>query len=253
MNLLQTQRARRSARCAWMLAGGAALLLMTSPGARGQGQESASAPQQEKVQTFFLKNAASRNDLDEIQTDLRNVMPRARMYATGSENAITVKGTEEELATAQKLIAELDQPKKIYRVTYTIADLDNGKRVASHDVSLVVAAGSKGVLKQGRRVPIVTGSTGTGSDVTTQVQYIDLGINVEATAFGPQLRTKIEQSNLIEDKSSGSVQDPVIGQTVLEGTSPLETGKPVVLGTIDDANSTRQMQISVRAELLPHE
>lgn len=251
MNLLHLQSARCSVHCAWISTAIAALLLASiAPNVQAQ-EKSSPAPRQEQVQTFFLKNVTQMNDLNDIQTALRNSIIRARMYANVSVNSITIAGTPEELTTAQRLIGELDLAKKYYRVTYTITDLNEGKRVGSHDISLVVVAGSKAVLKQGTRIPIVTGSAGSGSDVTTQLQYLDIGMNLEVTAYEAGLHTKIEESNISAEKSSVGIQDPVIGQTVFEGNSPLITTKAVVLGTMDVPGSTHQQQISVRAELLP--
>ena len=208
-------------------------------------------PEPGQVQTFFLKNVTTPNDLNDIQTDLRNVLSRARIYGIVSENAITLRGTPEDLATAQKLIAELDRPKKIYRVTYIITELDEGKRLSSRSVSVLVTTGSKGTLRQGTRVPIITGSSGTGSDITSQVQYVDVGLNLEAAVYGSQVRTKIEQTSVSDEKSNAGIQDPLIRQTTLEGTAPLGSGKPVTIGAIDMPGSTHQQQISVTADLLP--
>lgn len=252
MKPLLLQKAGRSVRFASILAVTAGALLFLGASRAQENQPSPPKPQP-VMQTFFLKNATSVNDLNDVQTDLRNVLSRARIYGVSTENAITVSGTPEDLVTAQKLIAELDQPKKTYRVTYTITDISDGKRTGSHELSLVVEVGSKTVLKQGTRIPILTGSTGSGSDVNTQFQYVDVGMNVEVTAYEAGLHTKIEESNISAEKSNVGIQDPVIGQTMLEGAFPLITAKPAILGTVDVPGTTHQQQISVRSELLPTE
>lgn len=207
-------------------------------------------PEPGQVRTFFLKNVTDVHDLNDIQTALRNMVSRAKIYADATDNAITIRGTVEDLDMAQKLIAELDRPKQVYRVTYTIDVMDSGKRVSSRTVSVVVPENGKGTLKQGKRVPLATGTSGTGSDQTTQFQYIDIGMNLEANATGPQLRTKIEETAVTEDKSIAGVQEPVIQQTMFEGSSPLVTTKPVVLGTVDVPGSTHQERISVKADVV---
>lgn len=251
MTLLRMQFAGRAVRLACGSLAIAALMA-TAPASNlyAQSPEHPLPPEPGQVRTFFLKNVTHINELNDIQTALRNMLNRARIYGESDENAITMRGTPEELDTAQKLIAELDRPKPTYRVTYTISEMDNGKRISSHSVSVVVPANGKGTLKQGKRVPIVTGSSGTGSDINTQVQYVDVGMNLEANAFGPQLRTKIEESAVAEEKPMVGAQDPVIQQTMFEGTSPLSTSKPVVLGTVDVPGSTHQQKISVTAELI---
>jgi type II secretory pathway component GspD/PulD (secretin) len=242
------EKARRSLRVARMLAG-TALALVVGSTAFAQ-PDHPQPPETGQVQTFFLKNVRSNDQLNEIQTALRNMLNRPRIYGTASEYAITVRGTEEELAAAQKLIAELDRPMQVYRVTYTITDLDNGRRSGSHTVSVLVPANSKSTLKLGSKVPIMTGSTGEGAGVTSEVQYLDVGLLLEAIASGAQLRTKLEQTAVSAEKSNVGIQDPVISQTMIEGESPLGNAKPVVLGTIDVPNTARQQQISVSTELL---
>ena len=252
MEPLLLQKAGRSVRFASILVLTAVALLFLRASHAQQNQPAPPRPQP-VWQTFFLKNLTQMNDLNDIQTALRNALPRARMYGLYHENAIVVSATPEDLASAQRLIAELDRPNKSYRVTYTIADIANGKQTGSHDISIVVAVGSKTVLKQGTRIPIVTGSTGSGPDVHTQVEYVDLGINVETTAFEAGLHTKIEESSISAEKSNVGIQDPVIGQTMLEGAFPLITTKPVIIGTVDVPGTNHQQQISVRSEMLPAE
>lgn len=203
------------------------------------------------VQTIFLTNAASQSDLNDIQTDLRNILPRARIYGVTSQNAITLKGTAEDLATAQKLIADLDRPKKIYRLTYTMTDLDGGKRKGSQQFTFLVGLGDRTTFKQGSRVPIVTGTT-DGQPHGTQVQYDDVGLSIEARVGGSpdaiHLQTKIEQSSLAEEKPLAPAQDPVVRQTVLDDSSVLSSGKPMILGSLDLPGTTRSQEIAVVAE-----
>jgi general secretion pathway protein D len=54
------------------------------------------------VETFYLTNAWQQNDLNDVQTALRNVLPGAKVYGVASQNAIVMKGTPDELMLAQK-------------------------------------------------------------------------------------------------------------------------------------------------------
>jgi len=236
-----------------------ALAFTLAPAAHAQmAQENdratAQQPPPEAVQTFFLKNVSEQNELNDIQTDLRNVMPRARIYGIQTQNAITVKGTPDDLATAQKLISELDRPCQLYRLTYTITDIDGGKRAGSQQFVILAAWEQRSDFKQGSRVPIVTGSTTEGQSQNTQVQYQDLGLNIEATVGGSPdaitLRTNVQQSSLDEEKPIAGAQDPVIRQTVLRVTVVLVQGKPLVLGSLDIPGTTRREEIAVTADLV---
>ena len=66
---------------------------------------------EQAVQTFYLTNAWQQNDLNDVQTALRNVMPNAKVYGVQSQNAIVMRGTPDELLLAQQLIDDLDKPR----------------------------------------------------------------------------------------------------------------------------------------------
>jgi len=201
-------------------------------------------------ETIFLKNVTMQYDLNDIQTALRNNFPWAKMYGLAGQNAITVTSTAEDLKDIHKMVEELDRPKKVYRVTYSVSDVENGKKTGTQHYSLVVASGSKGVLKEGKRIPMVTGATGENAAEKSQVQYIDVGVNIDASIEGEGLKTKVELTGVADEKSGMGVQDPVIQQTMLEGMSSVTGGKAVVLGSIDLPGTTRHQEIEVTTELL---
>ena len=64
---------------------------------------------EQAVQTFYLTNAWQQNDLNDVSTALRNVMPNAKAYPVQSQNAIVMRGTPSELLLAQQLINDLDK------------------------------------------------------------------------------------------------------------------------------------------------
>jgi type II secretory pathway component GspD/PulD (secretin) len=120
---------------------------------------------------------------------------------------------------------------------------------------MVVVLGGKSEVKQGSKIPIVTGSFDEqNSKANTQVQYEDVGLTIEAwldsSGDALRLRTKVEQSSVAEEKSSVGIQDPVLRQTVFDGTSTLVEGKPLVLGTFDIPGTSRSEEIKVVAELV---
>jgi len=153
------------------------------------------------------------------------------------------------------VLADIDRSRKVYRLTYSITDMDGVKPTGTQHVAVIVAAGGKTVVKQGNRVPLVTGSMDPGSSTpNSQVQYIDVGLNIEASlegnSDGLRLRSKVEQSSVAEERSGIGAQDPVIRQTMLEGMSTLAQGKPMVLGSLDIPGSTRHEEIEVVSELV---
>jgi len=232
----------------------AALVCMGIAGAQTQNTAEKGAeatPVQVSHQIFYLKNATRQVDLNDIQTDLRNMLPKARIYGVASQNAISIQGSAEDLALAGKMIAELDRLRKMYKLTYTITEMDNGKRVGAEHSVLVVAAGGRSILKQGSRIPIMTGSydIGTGKQ-NSEVQYQDVGLSIDASLDGESVHTKVEQTSQAEEKSGLGLQDPIVRQTVLDGMLTLTAEKAQILGALDIPGSTRHEEIEVVVELL---
>jgi hypothetical protein len=141
---------------------------------------------------------------------------------------------------------------KTYRLTYTLTETDEGKRVGTQHFAMIVVSGRKTVLKQGNRVPLVTGSVSTSGGAQTQVQYLDIGLNIDASieesADGVKLNTQVEQSSIAEEKSGLGTQDPIVRQAKLEGTSILTAGKPLILGSIDIPSTAKRLDIEVVME-----
>lgn len=206
------------------------------------------------LKTFYLKAGGVADYSNEIVTSIRVMLdPRAKVYLIPSVNAIVVRGAPEDLLTAQKIIEEVDRPKPNYRLTYTITESDNGKRVGIQHFAMEMVPGARTTLKNGSKVPVATGSYNSGSSSSqTQFTYLDVGLNFDATidagADGVKLRSKVEQSGAIEDKLILGISEPIIRQTVLEGTTTLIPGKSATLGSLDVAASTRHLEIEVILE-----
>jgi type II secretory pathway component GspD/PulD (secretin) len=207
-------------------------------------------PEAESYQTLYIHNLTEQHEANDLVTDLRNMLPRAKVYYVSAENAISLRGSQEDFVLAQKILADIDRSRKAYRVTYTIAEIEGGKRVGEQHYALIVSSTGRTDLKLGNRVPIVTGSETSNSGQNTQVQYLDVGLNIEASLEGDRLHTKVEQSSMADEKSGLGAQDPIVRQTTLEGTSTLLEGKRLVLGSLDVPGSTRHQEIEVAAETI---
>jgi type II secretory pathway component GspD/PulD (secretin) len=205
-------------------------------------------------QAFHLTSVAQVNDANELQTSLRNILPPGvRVFYDASQNAILIRATADDMQLAQKMISEMDKPKKTYRLTYTITEVDNGKPQGKQHMVMIVFPGERTVLKQGNRVPVVTGVTeADGPKPNTQMQYVDIGLSIDATlepyGDGFLVRTKVEQSAVADEKSTVGLQNPVIRQSVLDEALILGQGKPLVVGSMDIPGTTRHEEIEVLAE-----
>ncbi len=209
----------------------------------------------EEIRTFFLANTTEMADAQDIQTDLRNSVPNAHLYYVNAQHAISIHASAEDMAQAEKMIADLDRKRNVYRLTYSITEMDGAKPTGTRRVELVVPTSSKMVVKEGRRVPLVTGVSdqGTGKP-SSQIQYIDVGLSIDAALEGAgdalRLKTTIEESRVADEKSEVGAPDPVIQQTKLEGMAMLTQGKPTVLGSLDLPGGARHEEISVVSELV---
>jgi type II secretory pathway component GspD/PulD (secretin) len=210
-----------------------------------------------QIKTIFLKNITNQNDANEIMVAIRNTTdPGMKIYLLASQNAIVVTSYPEELARVEAMVRTLDRPKKAYRLTYTITELDAGKPIGTEHLSMVVFDGQHTSVKEGDKIPIATGSysdgSATASGVQTQFTYLDVGMNFDATLNeyddGALLKTKVEQSSLGQPSTIAGVQEPVVRQTVFDGISFLTLGKPVMLGSIDVPTTTRRLDIAVVLE-----
>ncbi|HEX3969513.1 MAG TPA: hypothetical protein VHW70_16200 [Edaphobacter sp.] len=208
------------------------------------------------LKTYYLSNTFQQSDANEILIAIRNVVDRsARIFLVASRNAIEVLATPDQQAVVEKVIADLDRPRKAYRLTFTLADSDNGKRVGVQHFSIIVAAGQRTTLKQGSKIPVLTGSTKDPGD--TQFQYLDIGMNFDVSLDdspgGLRLKAKVEDSSVGSPSEYGNASgplasEPIIHQTALEGTAIVTLGKPLTLGSVDVAGSTRHIDIEVVAE-----
>jgi type II secretory pathway component GspD/PulD (secretin) len=230
------------------------LALLTQIGHAQQPADAKSSA--DSYQTLYLTNLTSHNDSDDIQTDLRNMLPQAKLFYVPSQSAISIRGSAEDISLAQKIVSDLDRNKKTYRLTYTITDIESGKRAAPQRFSIIAASGTKTDLKQGSKVPIVIGTyaeTGPASQ-NSQVQYQDIGFEIEVSLNtyldSVRLLTKMGESSVAEEKSGVGAQDPIFRQTTLEGTSTLVLGKPLVLGSLDIPGTTRRQEVDVVAEAI---
>jgi type II secretory pathway component GspD/PulD (secretin) len=223
--------------------------------------EEAASPQR----TFYLNHAVQQADANEVLSAERNLLdPCDKIYLVNSQNAIVVRAGAENMALFQKVLNELDQPKRTYRLTYTVTEVDAGKRVGTQHFVMVTASGQNTKLKQGSKVPIATGSynaaatTGDSprpAGVQTQYTYIDVGMSFDVTLTaqgdGASLKSLVDQSSLAPETSGLGAQDPIVRQTELAGVFYLTNGKPLVIGSLDIPGTTRRLDIEVLMEPLP--
>lgn len=137
-----------------------------------------------------------------------------------------------------------------YRLDFALNELEDGKRTNSRHYAMNLTSGSADAIKIGTRVPVPTSAEGNST-----FQYMDVGTdiwaNLRETMNDVQLEVRSEISNL--DVSAGrehSNLPPVVRSIKINGTTLLVTGKPMLIGSVDDPNSNRQFQLEVTATRL---
>jgi hypothetical protein len=207
-------------------------------------------PENEIVRTIYLHHAADQNDLNDIQTALRSALRRSVFFGVASQNAIEFRGTPEDFETAEKIVADLDRPRKTYRLTYTITSSEDGKHSGSQSFAILARLGDKTDLDLSSRVPYETGGANGATskgNADYQWQYANAGVRVAATLLGSPgnliLRDTIDQSAAAPPKTGSPVA--TVSHAVLTSEASVTDGKPAVLGSIDIPGTPVHEQVEV--------
>jgi len=168
---------------------------------------------------------------------------------------------EKSPAPANPHASEREKAIQPYRLDFSLNELDGGKKTNSRHYSLDLTAGNANEIKIGTRVPVVTAQAGTNALVNTQWQYVDIGTSIwahlresqdDSQDYQLEVTVRSDVSDIDKGKEAigAGVSAPIIRQMKINGTTLLVIGKPIVIGTLDDPNSSRQFQLEVTATKL---
>ncbi len=165
------------------------------------------------VETFYLTNAWQQNDLNDVQTALRNVLPGAKVYGVASQNAIVMKGTPDELMLAQKLVNDLDKARPEVVVDIAILEVSKNWQKTlgiQWPTSIGVALQAPGSSSTtGTSTTSTTGTT--GSSTSTAPSLYDLS-HLKATDFAVTVGAATANL-LLTDDTTKILQNPRIRAT----------------------------------------
>ncbi len=112
----------------------------------------------------------------------------------------------------------------------------------------------KATLRIGDRVPIATGSFqpglagggGVSPLISTQFQYLDVGVNIDITPHihsnnDVTLKMSLEISSVTGQQNIGGITQPIIGQRRIEHETRLSDGEVNLLGGILEDTETRSL------------
>ena len=212
---------------------------------------------EQAVQTFYLSNAWQQNDLNDVQTALRNVLPNAKVYGVPSQNAIVMRATPDELTLAQKVINDLDKARPEVVVDVAIMEVDKDKL---RNIGLSWPGSISFALQPPQSS---TTTTSTTTDTTTASSLtLDNLANLNATNFAVTV-SSATANLLLTDSDSKILQNPriratdgqkatmKIGQRIPVATGSYQTGATTAI-TSSLVNTQFQYQdVGVQIEMTP--
>jgi general secretion pathway protein D len=189
---------------------------------------------EQAVQTFYLSNAWQPNDLNDVQTALRNVLTTAKIYGVASQNAIVMRGTPDELLLAQKLINDLDKARAEVVVDIAVMEVSkNWERTlgVSWPSSIGVA------LQSPTSSSTSTTSSTTTSSTTTAPTLYDLA-HLKATNFAVTVGSAT-LNLLLSDSNTKVLQSPRIRATGdQKATMKIGSRIPIATGSYQTGAAT---------------
>jgi general secretion pathway protein D len=188
---------------------------------------------EQAVQTFYLTNAWQQNDLNDVSTALRNVMPNAKVYPVASQNAIVMRGTPDELLLAQKLINDLDKARP--EVVIDIAVLEVSK---NWERNLGIEwPSSVGVALQTGSASSSSSSSSTTTTTTTTPTLYDLA-HLKASDFAVTL-SAATANMLLTNSTTKILQNPQIRATDdQKATMKIGSRIPIATGSYQTGAAT---------------
>ena len=142
-----------------------------------------------------------------------------------------------------------------FKLAFVMYELDDGKRTNQRDYMMIGRTDNQpSSIRVSTKVPITT--TETKGD--KQYTYIDVGLKINCSMKEQvdrrlQLHCDIEISSFIPREQianatgTASPEAPFLRSTRADSWALLTMGKPAILNTVDDINSTKRMQIEVTA------
>jgi general secretion pathway protein D len=173
--------------------------------------------EEEAVQTFYLANTAQQNDLNDIQTALRNLLVNAKLYGVPSQSAIVMRATPDELLLAQKLIYDLDKSRPEVVVDVALLEVNRDK---TRTIGLQLP-GTFGLQLQSPTTTTTsttstTTTTTTTSTTTTSTTATNLTLNSLAHLNATDFAVTVGQATanlLLSDSDTKVLQNPSIRAT----------------------------------------
>jgi general secretion pathway protein D len=169
--------------------------------------------EEEAVQTFYLANTAQQNDLNDIQTALRNLLVNAKLYGVPSQSAIVMRATPDELLLAQKLINDLDKSRPEVVVDVALLEVNRDK---TRTIGLQLPGSFSVQLQPPNATSTTTSGTTTTTTGTTTSSTTNLTLNNLANLNGTNFAVTVGAATanlMLSDSDTKVLQNPSIRAT----------------------------------------
>ena len=192
------------------------------------------------VQTFYLSNAATQADQNELLTALRNVLDQnVKIFLVPSQNAIVMRATPDQLLLTQELLNNLDRPHSEVVVDVAVLEVNRDK---ARNLGITLPQ-SFSITPQVANTTSTTSSgttttTGTSTAATTTLPTLNTLRNLTGANFAVSLGTA-SITALLSDSDTRILQNPRIRAT--DGQrAQLKIGQriPIATGSYSSGAST---------------
>jgi general secretion pathway protein D len=184
---------------------------------------------EQAVETFYLTNAWQQNDMNDVQTALRNVLTNIKVYGLASQNALVVRGTPDELLLAQKLIADLDKARPEVVVDIAVMEVSKNweRTIGLQWPSSVGIALQSPTAATTSTTGTTTTTTGTTSTSTSPTLYnlAHLNSNDFAVTVG-----SATANLLLTDSNTKILQNPRLRATDMQKAT-MKVGEKIPIAT----------------------
>ncbi len=198
------------------------------------------------VKTFFLSNATAPTEMQDIVNTLRVMSEVQRVTLLPAQDAIVVRGTANQIALSEKLVAELDSSRKKfgnqYRIEIRLSELEGGKQTATKKFSVIADPRETAKVRIGSRSTSAKSSETASTDGS---QSVEAWQNLEC-----QIRSETEKDvilrvdlDFVNASPRDSPQNPLAPRIQVMDQFRLELGKSTLLAALDVPESRSSFQV----------
>ena len=144
---------------------------------------------------------------------------------------------------------DTSEARPVYRIDFAISEVEAGKRLNTRNYALMAEDRAWAVTDMTTRVPVPVGGRGQGAvGEGISYQYMDVGLkfrlNPKENGDHIVLDGSVSMSSFAPaDPAKDQINMPVVRRFSTDFQAALQPGKPTIIATLDDVNSTKQYQL----------